>query len=84
MEPFFTTKDVGKGTGLGLCMVYGFAKQSGGAFRLHSEVGKGTRAEIWLPRADRSCARCTSDAVDDADQASRHSTALQHPAGRRS
>ncbi|TFI59578.1 hybrid sensor histidine kinase/response regulator [Sphingomonas parva] len=51
MEPFFTTKEVGKGTGLGLSMVYGFAKQSGGAFRLNSIVGEGTRAEIWLPRA---------------------------------
>ncbi len=51
MEPFFTTKDVGKGTGLGLSMVYGFARQSGGAFRLESELGAGTRAEIWLPRA---------------------------------
>jgi PAS domain S-box-containing protein len=50
MEPFFTTKEVGKGTGLGLSMVYGFAKQSGGAFRIESEVGIGTRAEIWLPR----------------------------------
>jgi PAS domain S-box-containing protein len=52
MEPFFTTKEVGKGTGLGLSMVYGFAKQSGGAFRISSTVGKGTRAEIWLPRGD--------------------------------
>jgi PAS domain S-box-containing protein len=51
MEPFFTTKDVGKGTGLGLSMVYGFARQSGGAFRLDSKVGVGTCAEIWLPRA---------------------------------
>jgi PAS domain S-box-containing protein len=51
MEPFFTTKDVGKGTGLGLSMVYGFAKQSGGAFRIASTLGVGTRAEIWLPRA---------------------------------
>jgi PAS domain S-box-containing protein len=51
MEPFFTTKDVGKGTGLGLSMVYGFAKQSGGAFRIDSNVGVGTRAELWLPRA---------------------------------
>jgi PAS domain S-box-containing protein len=50
LEPFFTTKDVGKGTGLGLSMVYGFAKQSGGAFRIHSREGAGTDAEIWLPR----------------------------------
>ena len=53
IEPFFTTKEVGKGTGLGLSMVYGFARQSGGAFRIDSEVGEGTRAEIWLPRAGR-------------------------------
>ena len=51
LEPFVTTKDVGKGTGLGLSMVYGFARQSNGAFRLSSEVGQGTRAEIWLPRS---------------------------------
>ena len=51
MEPFFTTKEVGKGTGLGLSMVYGFAKQSGGAFRIESRVGAGTRAQLWLPRA---------------------------------
>jgi PAS domain S-box-containing protein len=51
MEPFFTTKELGKGSGLGLPMVYGFAKQSNGAFRLTSEVGRGTNAELWLPRA---------------------------------
>src|SRR5690348_1026234 len=51
MEPFFTTKEPGKGSGLGLSMVYGFAKQSGGAFRLKSELSAGTTAELWLPRA---------------------------------
>ena len=51
MEPFFTTKAVGKGTGLGLSMVYGFAQQSGGTVRVNSEVGAGTRVEMWLPEA---------------------------------
>jgi PAS domain S-box-containing protein len=50
-EPFFTTKGVGKGTGLGLSMVHGLAEQSGGRLRLSSRPGRGTRAELWLPRA---------------------------------
>lgn len=50
-EPFFTTKDVGKGSGLGLSMVYGFAQQSGGGVRLSSEVGLGTRVDLYLPRS---------------------------------
>jgi signal transduction histidine kinase/CheY-like chemotaxis protein len=50
-EPFFTTKGVGKGTGLGLPMVHGVAQQSGGKLTLKSEKGRGTIAEIWLPRA---------------------------------
>jgi signal transduction histidine kinase len=52
MDPFFTTKEVGKGTGLGLPMVYGLAQQSGGRLVLKSEKGKGTTAEIWLPIAE--------------------------------
>jgi signal transduction histidine kinase/CHASE3 domain sensor protein len=52
VEPFYTTKPEGRGTGLGLSMVYGFAKQSGGAFRLVSAVGRGTTATLCLPRCD--------------------------------
>lgn len=49
-EPFFTTKPIGMGTGLGLSMIYGFARQSGGQVRIHSEVGKGTMVRLYLPR----------------------------------
>lgn len=51
-EPFFTTKSVGQGTGLGLAMVFGLAQQSRGKLRISSEVDKGTRVELVLPRAD--------------------------------
>jgi len=49
VEPFFTTKGQGEGTGLGLSMVHGLAAQSGGLFKIRSAVGVGTTAEIWLP-----------------------------------
>ena len=49
-DPFFTTKPIGMGTGLGLSMIYGFAKQSGGQVRIYSELGQGTVVCIYLPR----------------------------------
>jgi CheY-like chemotaxis protein len=49
-DPFFTTKPMGEGTGLGLSMIYGFAKQSGGQARITSEPGKGTMVCLYLPR----------------------------------
>jgi CheY-like chemotaxis protein len=51
LEPFFTTKEVGKGTGLGLPMVYGLAQQSGGTVTIQSTVGTGTTVDLYLSRA---------------------------------
>lgn len=52
VEPFFTTKGVGQGTGLGLSMVHGLAAQLGGGLSIDSRVGRGTRIDLWLPATD--------------------------------
>src|SRR5262249_43641412 len=56
-EPFFTTKATGKGSGLGLSMIYGFAKQSDGHVEIESEVDRGTTVRLYLPRAARAPAQ---------------------------
>ena len=62
-DPFFTTKPIGKGTGLGLSQVHGFAHQAGGTVKVASELGKGTRITILLPRKE------AAPAAEDADAA---------------
>ncbi|HKS13815.1 MAG TPA: ATP-binding protein, partial [Pseudomonas sp.] len=90
IEPFYSTKTIGKGTGLGLPMVQGLALQSGGGFTIHSRPGEGTEATIWLPVSESVATAPDSDAhevpvapgatrvllVDD-EEIVRHTTGLQ-------
>jgi PAS domain S-box-containing protein len=64
-EPFFTTKAIGRGSGLGLSMVYGFIKQSGGDMHIESEPGRGTKIELWLPAAVSEAAAQITGPVSD-------------------
>ena len=61
IEPFFTTKPVGKGTGLGLAQVYGSTRQAGGTVRIESEVGGGTTVSVFFPRTDQPIGRRLAD-----------------------
>ncbi|PDT69096.1 hybrid sensor histidine kinase/response regulator [Bradyrhizobium ottawaense] len=74
-EPFFTTKGVGRGTGLGLSMVYGFAKQTGGTVAVESEEGRGTVMRLFLPRSKGEAPARTAP-VQALDTARGHETIL--------
>nr|WP_321986184.1 PAS domain S-box protein [uncultured Lichenicoccus sp.] len=76
-DPFFTTKPLGQGTGLGLSMIYGFVKQSGGQIRIHSTVGVGTGVTLYLPCHEGAAdAAATAVALAEAPRAGDGETVL--------
>src|SRR4029078_4013057 len=72
LEPFFTTKEVGKGSGLGLAQVYGFARSAGGDVSIQSKVGVGTTVNLYFPRS--------SDAASEEAQATSSKVPLRRAA----
>jgi PAS domain S-box-containing protein len=76
-DPFFTTKPIGLGTGLGLSMIYGFARQSGGQVRIASQVGQGTTVRLYLPRhAAGESSGTTTETPEPPDQSAASETVL--------
>nr|WP_301183122.1 ATP-binding protein [Sphingomonas quercus] len=75
-DPFFTTKPIGQGTGLGLSMVYGFAKQSNGQVRIHSAPGSGTTVSIFVPAAEAPAQGDIRSAGGDVHEGSGQSVLL--------
>ena len=75
-EPFYTTKEVGKGSGLGLSMVYGFAKQSNGHVLIYSEPGLGTTVRLYLPRVADNVPRAHEQGAGEETAARGHGTIL--------
>ena len=80
-EPFFTTKTGGAGSGLGLSMVYGFAKQSGGAIHIASEVGRGTTVILYLPLTKTEPRSTSAPAAPAATAVSAHTVLLVEDEG---
>ncbi len=81
-EPFCTTKDIGHGSGLGLAQVHGFAKQSGGAVKIESELGRGTTISLLLPRSAEAPTQAGRHLIDLNIDAVRPRAAGSGAAGR--